>query len=106
LHVKGLMQNRKLALSFSDAALGKLLRLLESKVVKVDRFFPSSQLCHRCGWRWHEIQLSDRVFVCPNPTCLWQGDRDHNAALNLLDEALRLVGLRDQAGVESGYRDT
>ena len=46
LHVKGLMQNRKLALSFSDAALGRLLTLLTSKVtsvggtvVKVDRFF-------------------------------------------------------------------
>jgi putative transposase len=70
LHVKGLIHNRKLALSFSDAALGKLLRLLESKVtrsggqvVKVDRFFPSSQLCHQCGWRWHEITLADRIFV-------------------------------------------
>ncbi len=63
LHVKGLIQNRKLALSFSDGALGKLLCLLESKVahrggqlVKVDRFFPSSQLCHQCGWRWYDIQ--------------------------------------------------
>jgi len=53
LHVKGLIQNRRLSLSFSDTALGKLLRLLECKVthrggqvVKVDRFFPSSQLCH------------------------------------------------------------
>jgi putative transposase len=100
VHVKGLMQNRSLALSFSDAALGRLLTLLTNKVthaggvmVKVDRWFPSSQLCHRCGWRWHEITLADRVFACQNPECLWQGDRDLNAANNLLIEALRLVGV-------------
>ncbi len=100
LHVKGLIQNRKLALSFSDAALGTLLRLLESKVtqaggtvVKVDRFFPSSQLCHRCGWRWADITLADRVFICQNPTCGWCGDRDYNAAVNILNEALRLIGV-------------
>jgi putative transposase len=100
LHVKGLIQNRKLALSFSDAALGRLLCLLESKVthrgghvVKVDRFFPSSQLCHKCGWRWVEIRLSDRVFVCQDPACRWCGDRDYNAAMNILHEALRLIGL-------------
>jgi putative transposase len=100
LHVKGLIQNRKLALSFSDAALGKLLCLLESKVthrggqvVKVDRFFPSSQVCHQCGWRWYDIQPASRVFVCQNPACRWCGDRDYNAAINILSEALRLVGL-------------
>src|SRR5215472_14813468 len=56
LHVKGLIRNRCLSRSFSDAAVGKLLDLLESKVphlggmlVKVDRFFPSSQRCHCCG---------------------------------------------------------
>ena len=100
LHVKGLIQNWRLSLSFSDAALGKLFRLLECKVthrggqvVKVDRFFPSSQLCHQCGWRWHQIQLSDRIFVCQHPDCLWSGDRDYNAAVNILNEALRLIGV-------------
>ena len=58
LYVKGLVQNRCLSRSFSDAALGTLLDLLESKVpraggtlVKVGRFYPSSQLCHCCGSR-------------------------------------------------------
>ena len=97
------MHNRKLALSFSDAALGRLLTLLTSKVtaaggtvVKVDRFFPSSQMCHQCGWRWKQITLADRIFVCQHPQCGWQGDRDVNAALNILNEALRLVGQIDQ----------
>src|SRR5690348_3300927 len=58
LHLKGLLKNRQLARSFSDAALGKLLTLLTSKVeqcggqiIKVDRFFPSSKTCHCCGWK-------------------------------------------------------
>ncbi|MGH2481603.1 MAG: RNA-guided endonuclease InsQ/TnpB family protein, partial [Ktedonobacteraceae bacterium] len=100
LHVKGLIRNRCLSRSFSDAAVGKLLDLLESKVqhqgrmlIKVDRFFPSSQLCHCCGARKTDLALADRVFVCPNPECGSVRDRDENAALNIILEALRLFGL-------------
>jgi putative transposase len=100
LHVKGLIRNRCLSRSFSDAAVGKLLDLLESKVprrggmlLKVDRFFPSSQLCHRCGAQKTDLTLADRIFVCPDPDCGYIGDRDENAALNILLEALRLFGL-------------
>ena len=107
LNLKGLLKNRKLARSFSDAALGKLSSLLTSKtqqrggrVIKVDRFFPSSKTCHCCGWKWEDMQLSDRLFLCRNPACayhLFPQDRDHNAALCILAEALRLIGLIDQA---------
>src|SRR5205823_12323522 len=100
LHVKGLIRNRCLSRSFSDASVGKLLDLLESKVprqggmlLKVDQFFPSSQLCHCCGARKDDLELSDRVFVCPDPDCGSIGDRDENAALNLIVEALRMFGL-------------
>jgi transposase len=100
LHVKGLIRNRCLSRSFSDASVGKLLDLLESKVprqggmlLKVDRFFPSSLLCHCCGARKDDLELSDRVFVCPDPDCGYIGDRDENAALNLIVEALRMFGL-------------
>src|SRR5215471_3809012 len=103
----GLLKNRKLARSFSDAALGKLLNLLSTKmecqsgkVIKVDRFFPSSKTCHSCGWKWEDMQLSDRVFRCQNPKCAYyqfEQDRDYNASLNILQEALRLIGLLDQA---------
>jgi putative transposase len=106
LNLKGLLKNRKLARSFSDAALGKLLSLLTSKteqrggqVIKVDRFFASSKTCHWCGWKWEEMQLSDRIFLCQNPQCayhLFPQDRDYNASLNILREALRLIGLIDQ----------
>lgn len=100
LHVKGLIRNRCLSRSFSDAAVGRLLNLLESKVqhqggmlIKVDRFFPSSQLCHCCGTRKEDLTLADRVFVCPNPDCGYVGDRDQNASWNILLEALRVFGL-------------
>jgi putative transposase len=106
LNLKGLLKNRKLARSFSDAALGKLLNLLTSKVeqrggqvIKVGRFFPSSKTCHSCGWKWEEMELSDRVFICQNPKCAYhqfEQDRDDNASLNILREALRLIGLLDQ----------
>ncbi len=106
LNLKGLLKNRRLARSFSDAALGKLLSLLTSKVEqrggqvqKVGRFFPSSKICHSCGWKWEDMQLADRVFLCQNPTCAYhqfEQDRDYNASLNILGEALHLIGLIDQ----------
>jgi putative transposase len=115
LNLKGLLKNRKLARSFSDAALGKLLSLLASKmeqrggqVVKVDRFFASSKTCHCCGWKWEDMQLSDRVFLCQNPHCAYshlEQDRDYNAALNILQEALRWIGLVDQAATGTGSDD-
>jgi putative transposase len=107
LNIKGLFKNRRLSRSFSDAALGKLLTLLTSKVeqrggqvIKVGRFFPSSKTCHSCGWKWEEMELSDRVFLCQNKNCACYQvaqDRDHNAALCILGEAPRLIGLLDQA---------
>ncbi|GHO61120.1 hypothetical protein KSC_000120 [Ktedonobacter sp. SOSP1-52] len=45
------------------------------------------------------MKLSDRLFLCQNPTCAYYQfpqDRDHNAGLNILAEALRLIGLIDQ----------
>jgi putative transposase len=115
LNLKGLLKNRHLARSFSDAALGKLLTLLTSKVeqrggqvIKVGRFFPSSKTCHSCGWKWEDMQLSDRIFLCQNPACAYYQfaqDRDHNAALCILCEALRLIGLLDQAVDDIGSGD-
>jgi len=96
LHVLGLLQSHKLALSLSDAVLGKLLTLLEHKVaaehgtfVKVDRFFASSKTCANCGHQREALRLSERTFVCPG--CSFSLDRDWNAALNILTEGLRVA---------------
>lgn len=56
--------------------------------VQVDRFYPSSRLCHNCGHKYDELRLSEREWVCES--CGVLHDRDVNAALNILDEALRL----------------
>jgi putative transposase len=115
LHLTGLLKNRRLSRSFSDAALGTLLTLLKRKVeqrggrvIQVGRYFPSSKTCHACGWKWEEMKLSDRFFLCQNPHCPYQHvaqDRDHNAALNILREALRLIGPIDQAVTDIGSGD-
>ncbi|MFL5627448.1 MAG: RNA-guided endonuclease InsQ/TnpB family protein [Ktedonobacteraceae bacterium] len=115
LNLKGLLKNRRLARSLADAALGKLLTLLTSnveqrggQVIKVGRFFPSSKTCHCCGWKWQNMELSDRIFLCQNPQCAYYQvpqDRDHNAALCILGEALRLIGLIDQVVTDLGSGD-
>jgi Transposase and inactivated derivatives len=57
-------------------------------LVQVDRFYPSSKLCHDCGHKYAGLRLSEREWTCEH--CGTLHDRDVNAALNILDEALRL----------------
>jgi putative transposase len=96
LNLKGLVRT-KLAKSFSDAALGNFLRMLEYKshwntgqVVKVGRWFPSSKTCHCCQNTRH-LELSDRRWTCAS--CGVIHDRDHNAAINILSEGLRILAV-------------
>ena len=56
--------------------------------VQVDRFYPSSRLCHDCGRKYAGLRLSEREWVCEH--CGAWHDRDVNAALNIRDEALRI----------------
>lgn len=58
-------------------------------LVQVDRFYPSSRLCHDCGHKYAGLRLSERKWVCER--CGTLHDRDVNAALNIRDEALRLI---------------
>ncbi|MDX1992962.1 MAG: transposase [bacterium] len=95
LHVKGMMHNHALAQALGDAALGKFAGFLSTKVEArggkvqaVGRFYPSSKTCSCCGQVKPELTLAERVFVCP--ACGFTLDRDHNAAINILNEALRL----------------
>lgn len=52
-------------------------------IIKIGRFDPSSQICHKCGYRNHNLKLADRTWECPN--CHSKLDRDINAAINIRD---------------------
>ena len=78
-----------------DNGYGMFLSMLEYKLkergkrlVKVDRFFPSSQLCSCCGHK-QKLQLNERVYRCPE--CGIEIDRDYNAAINIKNEGLRIL---------------
>lgn len=97
LNVDGMKRNRKLARAVSDVGMGEFRKQIEYKslwngemLLVADRFFPSSKTCHGCHWKWEDMELSDRIFICQNPACpLFQvpQDRDHNAAENLVSLA-------------------
>lgn len=106
LNVAGMVKNRKMARAISDVAWGEIIREFEYKapmygcqVVKVSRFYPSSKTCHECGAINDALTLSDRVWTCP--ACGGLVDRDLNAALNLRDEATRLLASRSVVATSS-----
>lgn len=85
--------------SIADAGWGRFVTLLSNKadaagrtLVKIGRFVPSSQMCHHCGHINPMIKdINVRQWVCSE--CRESHDRDHNAALNILNEGLRILSL-------------
>lgn len=65
------------------------------ELIKVGRYFPSSQLCNNCGFQNKELKPTDKEWFCYN--CFENVDRDHNAALNILEEGLKTLGTRGLA---------
>lgn len=93
LNVKGMVANHKLASAISDCGFGMIRRFLEYKsakygtlLLKAGRFFPSSKKCSGCGHVKEKLSLSEREFICED--CGLVIDRDTNAAINILAEAL------------------
>ncbi len=96
LSVKNMMTNRCLSKSIGDASWGELVRQLTykagwygRKVVKIDRYFPSSKTCSNCGYIKDDLTLKDREWSCP--ICNHNHDRDVNASLNILRQGLNLT---------------
>lgn len=97
LNVKGMVKNHNLAKSISSVSWSKFFDMLEYKakwygrtVIRVPRWYPSSQLCSCCGYKNPEVKdLKIRKWTCPQ--CGAVHDRDFNASDNILDKALALV---------------
>ena len=95
LNLQGISKFLRNAKNVNDCAYGNFVIRLQQKgeeqgtsVIKVDRYFPSSQLCHCCGYQNHNLKLSDRTWICPS--CGEHHIRDYNASINLKNEAIRL----------------
>lgn len=97
LNVEGMVKNHNLAKSISDASWSEFVRQLTYKcewygkqLIKVDRFYPSSQLCNNCGYKNKAVKdLKIRYWTCPE--CGNEVDRDINASKNILREGLKLI---------------
>ena len=98
LNVKGMLRNHKLARSISDVSWSSFVAKLQYKadwygreIIKVDQWFPSSQICSECGHKDGKKSLDIREWTCP--ICHTHHDRDINASINILTEGLRIQSL-------------
>ena len=103
LNVKGMLKNHKLAKSIQDASFGTFCNMIKYKseqkhrvYLKIDRFYPSSKLCHHCGYKYTGLKLEERFWTCPK--CGTYLERDENAAINILNEGLKRLSTVEYTG--------
>ena len=92
-----MFQTKKLAKVLGDISISKFINMLEYKarwygrtLIKVNRYYPSSQLCNKCGYQNKELKdYSIRNWTCPKCNC--NHERDYNAANNILDKGLEML---------------
>ena len=98
LNTKGMLRNHKLAKSISDVSWSSFVTKLQYKadwygreIIKIDKWFPSSQICSKCGHKDGKKPLDIREWTCL--ICHAHHDRDINASINILTEGLRIQAL-------------
>ena len=99
LDMKAMSQEHNFGKTISDNGWGMFTNYLEYKLrdrgkhfVKIDKFYPSSQICHCCGYKNEETKdLSIRKWICPK--CNNEHDRDINAAINIRNEGMRYLSI-------------
>ena len=95
LNTSGMMKNHKLAKAIQEIGFYKFKMVLSTKALQndkkvflIERYYPSSKTCSKCGHIHKDLKLQDRHWQCPN--CGANHDRDFNAALNILYEGRRI----------------
>ena len=98
LSSKEVQQNKQLSKSVNDVSWYEFGRQLEYKsnwkgriFYKIDKWFPSSQICSCCGYNDGKHTLNIRKWICPN--CNAHHDRDINASINILTQGIKELGL-------------
>lgn len=94
LNIKGM--SKLYGKQVNDVAWSQLVSFMNYKairegkfVIKINRYFPSTQLCSHCGYQNKELTLDNRKWTCPH--CNTFHDRDINAAINILNEGKRIL---------------
>jgi putative transposase len=107
LNVKGMVHNHNLAKAISDCGWGMFCTMLKYKseqdgkiYIEVDRFFASSKTCNVCLNPCDSLDLDIRSWTCNR--CQTYHDRDLNAAINIKNEALRILALGTSATANGG----
>ena len=96
LRIKNLMKNRRLSKSIADVGWSMFINMLEYKaerygkqIIKIDQWFPSSQICSHCQHKDGKKPLNIREWKCSN--CHTKHDRDVNAAINIRNKGLEII---------------
>ena len=96
LDVRNMQKNHYVAKGLNENPISEIIRVLKYKVIwnnkkliQIDRYYPSSQICNICNYQNKEVKnLSIRKWECP--ICHTNHDRDYNASVNIMFEGLKI----------------
>ena len=99
LNVQGMLRNHKLSKAIQELGFYKFRTILEQKalmngkqVIPIDRWYASSKICNICGYKYTNLTLQERHWICPQ--CATYHNRDINASINILHEGEKIIGVR------------